>query len=201
MEKWSEQFNIPLPDCAQCGTCCLLATPSVSYKKLLEKAAAGDQFARDFFSIFIPYKNHEQAEKICESLVKRTIKSCIDGINKIPVEDLVFYRCRHYHYKKQCLIYETRPQLCRDFPGSPFVLLHENCAFYQWAKDCKKAYNKLKEDIQSLKKQKKELEDMKEQKRFEDLLHRLKNLKDNDSRFMLILPSLSVISPCSSWLK
>ncbi len=64
MEKWAEKFNLPLPECNKCGTCCLCASPSKSYKELLQKASEGDEFARDFFSIFIPYKNFDEAKKI-----------------------------------------------------------------------------------------------------------------------------------------
>lgn len=201
MEQWSEKLNVPLPECGKCGICCLCATPSVSYKKLLEKAAEGDKFARDFFSIFIPYKSHDEARKISEELVERTIKACKDGSNDIPLEDLVFYRCRYYHFEKKCRIYEERPELCRVFPGSPYTILHKDCAFYDWAQECKKVYNNFKAELEELKKKKKEMEIMKEQKRYEDLLYRLKNLKDEEYRFMLTLPSLCIVSPAGSWLK
>ncbi len=201
MEQWSEKLNVPLPDCAKCGVCCLCATPSVSYKKLLEKAAKGDKFARDFFSIFVPYKNIDEARKISGEIVDKTIKSCEDGTNDIPVEELVFYRCRHYHFTEKCLVYENRPELCRFFPDSPFTILHENCAFYNWAKECKKNYNKLKDKIEKLKECKKELENMKEQKRLEELYRRIKTLKDDKYKFMMLVPSLCIVSPASSWLR
>lgn len=201
MQEWSEKFNIPLPECGKCGLCCLCATPSVSYKKLLEKAAAGDKFARDFFSIFVPYKNLDEARKMSEYIVNKTIKSCEDGTNDIPVDDLVFYHCRYYNFEKKCTIYETRPELCRIFPGSPFTILHEECAYYNWSQQCKKAYNNLKDQIKELKENKKELENMKEQKRLEELYLKIKNLKNDDFKFMLLAPSLCIVSPACSWLK
>ncbi len=201
MKQWAEKLNITLPECERCGVCCLCATPSFSYKKLLEKAANGDKFARDFFSVFIPYKNLDEARKISEEVVNRTIKSCQDGINDVHEEDLVFYHCRHYHFEKKCQIYEDRPEFCRNFPGSPYTVLHKNCVFYNWAQDCKKAYNKINADLKELKKNKKDLENMKEQKRFEDLLKRLKNLKNDKYKFMLLVPSMCIVSPAGSWLK
>jgi len=201
MEKWAEKFNIPLPECGKCGSCCLCATPSVSYKKLLQRAAEGDKFARDFFSVFVPYKNLDAARKISEHLVDSTVESCLSGKNTIPADELVFYHCRHYHFEKKCLIYKTRPQFCRDFPGSPFTFLTKECAFYEWAKKCKIKYKELKKELAELKNYKKELDNMKEQRKYEDLLYRFKNLKDEEYRFMLTNPSLSIISPGSSWIK
>lgn len=200
MEKWAEKFNLPLPECNKCGTCCLCATPSKSYRELLKKASEGDEFAQNFFSIFIPYKNLEQAKKISKTIVERTLKSCQQGTNKIPPEEIVFYRCRHYHHKKQCLIYEDRPQLCRDFPGSPFVILNENCAFYEWAKKCKEAYKNLENELKNLKDYKKELDSLKRQKEYIERLSIMKKM-DEDHKFMLAVPCLSLVSPGSSWIK
>lgn len=193
MEKWAKIFNLPMPECKKCGTCCLCASPSKSYRELLLKAAEGDKFARDFFSIFVPYKNYDQARKICESIVDRVLKT-----NR---EDIVFYRCRHYHFEKKCTIYNERPELCRDFPGSPFVILSEECAFYEWAKQCKERYKQLKKELEDLKDRKKELENLKYQKKCIDKLCSLRNLNDEDYRFMLAVPSMSLVSPCNSWIK
>jgi len=193
MENWAKILNKPLPECKKCGICCLCASPSTSYRDLLQKAAEGNQFARDFFSIFIPYKNYDDVRKISESVVEKVLKTG----NK----DIVFYHCRHYHFEKKCTIYSERPQLCRDFPGSPFVILSENCAFYEWAKQCKEAYKKITEELKDLKDKKKQLEDLKYQTKCIDLLCRLKKLDNEDYRFMLTVPSMSIMSPGNSWLR
>ncbi|OGI02250.1 MAG: hypothetical protein A2Y25_09120 [Candidatus Melainabacteria bacterium GWF2_37_15] len=174
----------------------MCATPSKTYKELFEKAAAGDQFARDFFSIFIPYKNHDQARKICESVVDRALKA-----HQSHPEEIVFYKCRHYHFEKKCTIYSERPQLCRDFPGSPFVILSENCAFYEWAQKCKEAYKKLQMELEDMKSKKKELENLKYQQKCINLLTRLKKLDNDEYKFMFIVPSMCVVSPGGSWIK
>ena len=104
MKEWSKNFNIPLPECDQCGTCCNCASPSVSYLKLLEKAASGEDFARDFFSIFVPYKSLEEVKSFYPNIVKRSIKALDAPSNKknnIKPEDLVFYKCRYYSKEKQ----------------------------------------------------------------------------------------------------
>ncbi len=193
MEKWAEIFNLPLPECKKCGICCLCASPSKSYGELLEKAAQGDGFARDFFSIFIPYKNHDQARKICGSIVERVLKS--------RGEDVVFYRCRHYHFEKKCTIYNERPNLCREFPGSPLVILDENCAFYEWSQKCRESYKKLEKELEELKNRKKQLENTKYRKKCIDLLCRLKRSENEDYRFILTVPAMSIVSPGWSWIR
>jgi Fe-S-cluster containining protein len=201
MEKWAEQFNLPLPQCKKCGTCCLCVSPSKSWKILLEKAAKGEVFARDFFTIFIPYKNHDQAKKISKTIVERVQKSSATGKSQVPLEDLVFYRCRHYHAVKKCTIYPDRPKLCRDFPGSPFVILHENCAFYEWAMQCREKYNQLEKDLEKLKDFKKELDSLKYQQKCVFLLEKVKKYDNPEYKFMLLNPELSLISPGASWIK
>lgn len=192
MEKWAKTFDIPLPECSKCGTCCLCASPSKNYKELLKKAAEGDQFARDFFSIFIPYKNIEHARKVCGSIVDRVLKN--------QKEDVVFYHCRHYHFEKKCIIYKDRPQLCRDFPGSPFVILAEHCAYYEWAKQCKAAYNKLQKDLEDMKNKKAELENIRYQNKCINLLNSIKKV-DDKYKFILSVPSMCLVSPSSSWIR
>lgn len=187
--------------CNKCGICCLCATPSVSYRVLLEKAAKGEQFARDFFSIFVPYKNPDEARNVCKAIVDRVMENCRTGRNNIPLEELVFYRCQYYDSEKKCTIYSERPELCRDFPGSPHVILHRDCAFYEWAEKEKQNYKKLKEELEKLQKQKKELVNLKHQNNYICLLSRLKTLNDENYRFMITVPSMCVVSPWSSWLK
>ncbi len=204
MEKWAETFNLPLPSCNKCGSCCICATPSVSYKELLEKAAKGEEFARDFYSIFIPYQNITDAEKICADTVKNTLESSNKGKNNINKNELVFYKCKYYSDSKKCLIYEDRPELCRDFPGSPFVLLNKKCAYFVWAKECKIKYKEFQNEIENLKKYKEEIQALKYQQKSIELLKALKTLKkiNNDEyKFALTLPSSSLISPGSSWIK
>lgn len=193
MEKWAEIFNLPLPECQKCGICCLCVTPSIPHTELLEKAAQGNEFARDFLSIFIPYKNIDDARKISNAVVEKAIKN--------KGENLVFYHCRHYHFEKKCTIYNERPDLCRLFPGSPFVILDENCGFYDWANQCKEAYKKMQEEIKILKNQKTQLENIKYQNKCIDLLNRLKRLENKEYSFLYTVPSMCIVSPGHSWIK
>jgi Fe-S-cluster containining protein len=191
LKKWSKNFNIPLPECNKCGTCCNCASPSASYLKLLEKAASGEDFARDFFSIFVPYKNMEEIKDLYSNIIEKSIKAS---------EDVVFYKCRYYSEEKQCLIYEDRPALCRDFPGSPYAILGENCAYYNWAQECKQKYKDLKLELENLKKYKKELNNLKYQQKAIKLNNQLKQIPE-EYKFMWLCPSMSLVSPGFSWLK
>lgn len=200
MKKWSENFNIPLPECAQCGTCCNCASPSASYLKLLEKAALGEDFARDFFSIFVPYKNIKEVKSLYPTIIERSIKSSEQEGSKTKPEDLVFYKCMYYSKEKQCLIYEDRPELCRDFPGTPHVILGEQCAYYNWAMECRTKYKDLMKELDNLKKYKKELDNLKYQQKAINLNNQLKIIAEED-KFMWLCPSMSLVSPGTSWIK
>jgi len=198
MKEWSKNFNIPLPECNECGTCCICASPSSSYLKLLEKAASGDDFSRDFFSIFVPYKNIEEAQTLYPNIVEKSLKAFEkEGIS---TKELIFYKCRYNSEEKQCLIYEDRPSLCRDFPGSPYAILGEKCAYYNWAQECKQKYKDLKEELEKLKKYKKELNNLKYQQKAMNLNYQLKQIPE-EYKFIWLCPSMSLVSPGQSWIK
>ena len=196
MEKWSKHLNIPLPECNRCGCCCICASPSTPYITLLEKAAKGEDFARDFFSVFVPYKSVEEAKKTFPDVVERTLNVA----EKAQSEEPVFYKCRYHSEQAGCLVYEDRPQLCRDFPGSPYVILSERCTFYNWAKECKEKYKELKEHLEELKRYKKELENYKYQQKALYLNQKIKTVPE-EYKFMWLCSSMCLISPGNSWIK
>jgi len=190
VKKWAEKFNLPLPECNKCGTCCVCASPSVSYKKLLEKAAAGDSFARDFFSVFLPHSSSEFAEKNFPDLVEKIKKSTNH-------DDIVFYKCRFHSETENCLVYEDRPSLCRDFPGSPFVILGEKCAFKDWVKDCRAKYSELTSELEKLKKYKEEIENYRFEQKALILNLELKNTPE-EFKFIRINTKSVLVSPYKS---
>ena len=51
MDKKSEY------SCSRCGACCRLAASEFSYSQLKQKAMKGDEFASDFVSVFVPFKD------------------------------------------------------------------------------------------------------------------------------------------------
>ncbi len=198
MEKWSKNLNIQLPECNKCGVCCICASPSVSYQKLFEKAALGEDFARDFLSIFVPHKNIEEFKKLYPDIIERSFNS-MEKTGLKP-SDLVFYKCMYYSDEKKCLIYEDRPSLCRDFPGSPYVILGKQCAYYNWSIKCRQKYKELKEELENLKKCKNELNNLKYQQKAINLNYKLKQIPE-EYKLMWLCPSISLVSPGKSWIK
>lgn len=199
MNSWSEQFGIKYPECKGTGQCCHTASPSTPSTKLLEKAKNGDNFARDFFSIFTPYKSIAEAKKVNQKSVERSINHCSKSDSQIKPEDLVFYHCNYLSKDNRCLIYEDRPQLCRDYPDSPFIVFAPGCAFEEWGKECKQRYKALKQELESLKQQKKELEDLRYQQKSIKALYFIQKFKKYH-RLMVLFPDLCIISPAKSWL-
>lgn len=115
--------------CKKTGTCCRLACSEFTYEELKEKAQKGDKFASQFTSIFIPYESIEEAGKVFPEyieLVKKTL-----GEN----EKINFYHCPHVSDENLCTMYESRPDICREFPGNPLCILPFNCGFYDWKEE------------------------------------------------------------------
>ena len=125
--KWQEILKLRENySCKGCATCCNLACSEFSYEELKEKAKNGDKFALQFVSIFVPYENREDAEKIYPQYLELLDKNT-DG-------DVYFYHCPKLNECSRCSDYENRPQICRDFPDNPLCILPESCGFYEWRK-------------------------------------------------------------------
>lgn len=155
---FEKELGIPQPKCCSHGACCKGASPSTPYYQLLARAAAGDDFAQGFFSIMVPYTSHQEAEQVVPGIVQRTL----DAAKKQPDafqsdEDIVFYQCRYQTADNKCGVWEDRPQFCRDYPDTPFVVMAPGCAFEPWAKACKEKYNAMKDEVAKLKELKEEL--------------------------------------------
>jgi Fe-S-cluster containining protein len=115
--------------CKKTGTCCRLASSEFSYSELLEKAKNGDNFASQFTSVFIPYKDREEARKIFpeyfDMLEKKLGKD----------EEVYFYHCPHISKDNLCTIYDNRPEICRDFPDNPLSILPPVCGYNKWKEE------------------------------------------------------------------
>jgi Fe-S-cluster containining protein len=114
--------------CKGCATCCKLACSEFSYEELQEKAQNGDNFATQFTSIFVPYKNKEEAQKIYPEYFELLEKE-LNG------EDVYFYHCPKLNADNRCSDYENRPQICRDFPDNPLSLLPAACGYVKWKEE------------------------------------------------------------------
>jgi Fe-S-cluster containining protein len=101
----------------------------------------------------------------------------------------------------KCLVWEDRPQLCRDYPGSPFLVMAPGCAYEEWSELCREKYRNLKIELEYLKKAKQELENLKYQQRAINLLNQIQRINNRDYNLMLLVPSVSLVSPGRSWIK
>lgn len=155
---FEKELGIPLPKCCNTGACCKGASPSTPYHKLMARAAEGDEFAQGFFSIMVPYLKREDAEKVVPGVVERTLKAAQKQPEEFQTDaDVVFYHCRYQTPDNKCGVWEDRPQFCRDYPDTPFVVMAPGCAFEPWAAACKEKYNAMKAEVDQLKALREEL--------------------------------------------
>ncbi len=199
MNKWAEFLNIPLPNCNKTGHCCRCAVPSVPIAKLLEKAKKGEDFARDFLSVFVPHKNIKTAEKESPSVVCQTLELINKSKNPVfSADTIVFYKCRFISDNHTCSIYEDRPELCRTYPDSPFYVFSEDCSCHKWAAECKDKYFKMKEQLKIYRE---ELESLKYARKINSIIWYLSLNSCPDYKFMILLPNLAILSPGGSWIR
>ncbi len=158
---YAKELGVPLPTCCNQGSCCKGASPSTPYKQLWVKAQAGDDFARGFFSIMVPYASHEVAEAIVPGIVQKTLEAARKQEAFQSDQDVVFYQCRYQTEDNRCGVWEDRPQFCRDYPDTPFVVMAPGCAFEPWAKTCKEKFHAFKAQVSRLKGLKAELDQLK----------------------------------------
>jgi len=128
-EKWTKMFKYRNNfGCNGCATCCRLACSEFSYEQLQQKAQNGDKFATQFISVFIPYKDENDARKIYPEYFELLSE-------KMENEKVYFYHCPKLTSDSRCSDYENRPQICRDFPDNPLSILPKSCAFSSWKKE------------------------------------------------------------------
>ena len=80
---------------------------------------------------------------------------------KNPEEDIVFYHCRYLGEDNSCTVHEDRPQFCRDYPDTPYVVMAPGCAFEPWAARCKTTMDEMRTEVARLKDLKDELDGLK----------------------------------------
>ena len=114
-------------NCVGCATCCNLTCSEFSPEELKEKAENGDNFAKQFLSVFIPYESKEEARKIYPEY--------IELLEKNKEYDVYFYHCPKLTEDKKCSDYENRPQICRDFPDNPLSILPSACGYKKWKEE------------------------------------------------------------------
>lgn len=126
-EKWQEILAFRNNfECKGCAVCCQLACCEYSPEELQKRAQSGDDFAKQFTGIFVPYQNREEAEKVYPEYLQLLSENIDD--------DVYFYHCPKLDCNR-CSDYENRPAICRQFPDNPLDILPESCGFYQWRKE------------------------------------------------------------------
>ena len=108
--------------CKMCGKCCRMAVASIPHEELVAKANSGEQSAIEFLEIFEPYESYEEAMKVDEATVK----------NIPDYKSRTFYKCRFIQDNNLCSRYETRYEVCKMFPTSPWAIVPPGCGFEGW---------------------------------------------------------------------
>ena len=110
--------------CNNCAACCKLAASQYSYEQLKQRAMRGDKFAKDFVSVFVPYKSEEDA--------KKANPEYFELLNKLVEDEKIYYYYCPKLNGNLCSDYENRPAVCRDFPHNPLKLLPSECSYNAW---------------------------------------------------------------------
>lgn len=113
--------------CKGCATCCNLACSEFSPEELKQKADKGDNFAKQFLSVFIPYNSKEEARKIYPEYIQMLEENKEDKV--------YFYHCPKLTKDNRCSDYDNRPQICRDFPDNPLSILPASCGYKKWKQE------------------------------------------------------------------
>lgn len=123
ISEYKKSFN-----CACCATCCKLACSEFSYEELKEKAKNGDKFAIQFTSVFVPYSDEKEAYKYYSEY--------IDYLRETLGKDekTYFYYCPK-NKENLCTDYENRPDICREFPTNPLMILPKICGYKAWQEE------------------------------------------------------------------
>ena len=127
-DKWQEILKFRENyECKGCATCCNLACSEFSPEELKKRAENGDNFAKQFTSIFIPYESKEEARMVYPEYIELLDENISD--------DVYFYHCPKLTDCKRCSDYENRPDICRHFPDNPLCILPKSCGFYEWREE------------------------------------------------------------------
>lgn len=127
IETYKKTFN-----CHMCGMCCRMASTDASYEELKTRAASGDEFARQFTSIFLPYASREAARQVAPDVVDAVLSEA--GEESDGQERIHFYHCPYLGEDNRCSVYGTdkRPAICESYPETPLSFVYEKCAWKPW---------------------------------------------------------------------
>lgn len=156
MGSYEENYLAKRPQhlCHMCGKCCRMSTTSTPYEELKKLAAEGHQGAIDFLSIFVPYKSIEDARKVEPEVVDNIIQRHKED-GKYNEANLTFYGCKYLGKDNLCTRYESRLDLCKHCPSTPWSIVPPGCGFEGWLfwqrEEIKKKIRLEKEELLDLK--------------------------------------------------
>ncbi len=121
--------------CHLCGACCRLASQDADYATLRQRAEAGDDFARQFTSVFLPYASREAARQKAPDLVAAVLAETVEEPE--GAERVFFYHCPYVGEDHRCTVYgtEKRPGICQSYPETPLVFIQSQCAWQPWKQE------------------------------------------------------------------
>lgn len=156
MGSYEENYLAKRPQhlCHMCGKCCRVVTTSTPYEELKKLANSGDKGAIDFLSLFVPYNSVEEARNIEPEVVDNIIRQ-LKNDNNFDETQTTFYGCKYLQDNNLCSRYETRLDLCKHCPSTPWSIVPPNCGFEGWLfwqrEEIKKKVRLEKEELLDLK--------------------------------------------------
>lgn len=151
VKKVQELLKLPQHLCDMCGKCCKIATfkGGLSYDEIIKLINDPDEDptqiegAKDFLTIFVPYKSREDAMKAGPGLIERVLERFGKD------SEVSFFYCKYVGENNSCLIHEDRPMLCRMYPvPHSRTFYNPGCGFEEQGK---KNWQEIEEIIEQLK--------------------------------------------------
>lgn len=156
MSSYEENYLAKRPQhlCHMCGKCCRVVTTSISYAELKQMEQDGDKGAVDFLSLFVPYDSIESARNVDAGVVDNIINR-LKSDGSFDENGITFYGCKYLQDNNLCSRYETRLDLCKHCPSTPWSIVPPGCGFEGWLfwqrEEIKQKIRKSKEELLELK--------------------------------------------------
>lgn len=156
MSSYEENYLAKRPQhlCHMCGKCCRVVTTSIPYAELKQMEQDGDKGAVDFLSLFVPYDSIESARNVDAGVVDNIINR-LKSDGSFDENEITFYGCKYLQDNNLCSRYETRLDLCKHCPSTPWAIVPPGCGFEGWLfwqrEEIKQKIRKSKEELLELK--------------------------------------------------
>lgn len=156
MSSYEENYLAKRPQhlCHMCGKCCRVVTTSIPYAELKRMEQDGDKGAVDFLSLFVPYDSIESARNVDAGVVDNIINR-LKSDGSFDENEITFYGCKYLQDNNLCSRYETRLDLCKHCPSTPWSIVPPGCGFEGWLfwqrEEIKQKIRKSKEELLELK--------------------------------------------------